>query len=163
MQLLQPSISALLSGLGSALYSALFRVSGGHAAIGVLAVSISQSAAIAKAQTIQLPAFQQRGVRTTVVVPDRGSITLGGFSATKQSRVRIAPPFMGPLAPTRALRSTRGVGNMQMSVWIHDFQAMDAAILSEGRPTVATKNLIPRSNESTHAEPRPKNRLPAGN
>ena len=79
LQLLQLSISALLSGLGSALCSALYRVSGRHAAIGVLAVSISQSAAIVKAQTIQLPAFQQRGVRTTVVVPDRGSITLGGF------------------------------------------------------------------------------------
>ncbi len=163
MQLLQPSISALLSGLGSALSSALFRVSGRHAAIGVLAVSIAQSAAIVKAQTIQLPAFQQRGVRTTVVVPDRGSITLGGFSAAKQSRVRIAPPFMGPLAPTRALRSTRGVGNMQMSVWTHDFQAMDAAILAEGRSTMATKNLILWPNKSTHAKPRPKNQLPAGN
>ena len=85
----------------------------------------------ATGQTIQLPAFQQRGLQTTVVVPDRGSISLGGFSGARQSRLRFAPPFFGPLAPSRALSGSRGVGNMQMRVWVHDLQAMDAAILTE--------------------------------
>ena len=56
-----------------------------------LSLCIAPVATVATGQTIQLPAFQQRGVRTTVVVPDRGSISLGGFSGLRQSRVRIAP------------------------------------------------------------------------
>ena len=133
------------------------------ATVGLLWMFIGLNAEVASAQTIQLPAFQQRGVRTTVVIPDRGSISLGGVSGTRQSRVRIAPPFLGPLAPTRAFRSSRGSGNMQMRVWVHDLQAMDAAILAEGDPTVATKNMNLKADTLAGRRPRPLDRIPAGN
>ena len=71
------------------------------ATVGLLWMFIGLNAEVSPAQTIQLPAFQQRGVRTTVVIPDRGSISLGGVSGMRQSRVRIAPPFLGPLAASQ--------------------------------------------------------------
>ena len=133
------------------------------ATFGLFWVLICVNAEVSRAQSIQLPAFQQRGVRTTVVTPDRGSISLGGVSGTRQSRLRIAPPFVGSLSPTRAFRSTRGIGNMQMRVWIHDMEAMDAAILAEGAPTVATENINLKSGTLAGRRPRPLNRIPAGN
>ena len=117
----------------------------------------------ASGQTIQLPAFQQRGVQTTVIVPDRGSISLGGFSGARQSRLRFAPPFFGPLAPSRAISGSRGVGNMQMHVWVHDLQAMDAAILTEASQAKVTPKKGRRSNSLASRKPKPLPRLPAGN
>ena len=133
------------------------------AAVALLWIFLGPSAEISRAQTIQLPAFQQRGVRTTVVIPDRGSISLGGVSGARQSRVRIAPPFLGPLAPTRAFRSSRGIGNMQIRVWVHDLQAMDAAILADGLPTVANGSINSQPRTLTRRKPRPMDRIPAGN
>ena len=133
------------------------------AAVGLVWVLIGLNAEVSRAQTIQLPAFQQRGARTTVVVPDRGSVSLGGVSGARQSRVRIAPPFMGPLAPTRAFRSSRGIGNMQMGVWVHDLQAMDAAILAEGHSTVAPRTMTLQPKTLASRKPRPLDRIPAGN
>ena len=151
MQLLQPSISAV------------FKLSGKNATIGVLGILMPLNAAMTQAQTIQMPALQRRAVRATLVVPNRGTINLGGVAGTGQSRMRIASPFVSPLTPTRSLNNNRGVGNMQTSVWIHDLQAMDAAILAEGHALAATKHFNPRSNKLTNPKPRPRNRLPAGN
>ena len=117
----------------------------------------------ATGQTIQLPAFQQRGVQTTVVVPDRGSLSLGGFSGARQSRLRFAPPFFGPLAPSRALSVSRGVGNMQIHVWVHDLQAMDAAILAEPSKAAARPKKGGRATSLVSRKPKPLPQLPAGN
>ncbi|OUT66951.1 MAG: hypothetical protein CBB70_01740 [Planctomycetaceae bacterium TMED10] len=133
------------------------------AAICSLLLSIVLTVRGATGQTIQLPAFQQRGLQTTVVVPDRGSISLGGFSGARQSRLRFAPPFFGPLAPSRALSGSRGVGNMQMRVWVHDLQAMDAAILTEASQAKVTPKKGGRANPLASRKPKPLPRLPAGN
>jgi hypothetical protein len=129
----------------------------------ILSLCIVLVGAVATGQTIQLPAFQQRGVRTTVVVPDRGSVSLGGFSGLRQSRVRIAPPFFGSFAPSRAGRSSRGVGNMQMRVWVHDLQAMDAAILAEAGQRASTPKAVTPPTSLASRKPKPRHRLPAGN
>ncbi|MDE0939999.1 MAG: hypothetical protein OSA43_08575 [Pirellulales bacterium] len=129
----------------------------------IVLVGIALVGAVATGQTIQLPAFQQRGVRTTVVVPDRGSISLGGFSGLRQSRVRIAPPFFGSLAPSRAGRSSRGVGNRQMRVWVHDLQAMDTAILAEAGQRASTSKAVTPPTPLASRKPKPRHRLPAGN
>ena len=129
----------------------------------ILSLCIVLVGAVATGQTIQLPAFQQRGVRTTVVVPDRGSISLGGFSGLRQSRVRIAPPFFGSLAPSRAGRSSRGVGNMQIRVWVYDLQAMDAAILVEAGQRASTPKAVTPPTSLASRKPKPRHRLPAGN
>ena len=129
----------------------------------ILSLCIVLVGAVATGQTIQLPAFQQRGVRTTVVVPDRGSVSLGGFSGLRQSRVRIAPPFFGSFAPSRAGRSSRGVGNMQMRVWVHDLQAMDAAILVEAGQRALTPKAVTPPTSLASRKPKPRHRLPAGN
>ena len=129
----------------------------------ILSLCIVLVGAVATGPTIQLPAFQQRGVRTTVVVPDRGSVSLGGFSGLRQSRVRIAPPFFGSFAPSRAGRSSRGVGNMQMRVWVHDLQAMDAAILAEAGQRASTPKAVTPPTSLASRKPKPRHRLPAGN
>ena len=129
----------------------------------ILSLCIVLVGAVATGQTIQLPAFQQRGVRTTVVVPDRGSVSLGGFSGLRQSRVRIAPPFFGSFAPSRAGRSSRNVGNMQIRVWVHDLQAMDAAILAEAGQRASTPKAVTPPTSLASRKPKPRHRLPAGN
>ena len=87
---------------------------------------------LAEGQTIQLPAFSQSGVYTTVLVPNGGSISVGGFSYMRQSRVRYAPPFFGNIFPNRSITSSRGAGQMTVNVWVHDLHAMDRALLAAG-------------------------------
>ena len=115
--------------------------------IALLVICLALTDSIATGQTIQLPIFEQRGIQTTAVVPHGGSISLGGFSGARQSR------------------NSRGVGNMQMSVWIHDLQAMDAAILAEAesKRTTGKKQWRSTAQTAVNRKPKPLYRLPAGN
>jgi hypothetical protein len=80
----------------------------------------------ADAQAVQLPTFHQFSVSTTVVVPDRGTSTLGGVrrSSTASSR-------FGPVRGSRANSVTHMAGGMRVAAQIHDFDAMDRAIVKE--------------------------------
>ena len=91
----------------------------------------SQSlASIALAQqptTVQLPTFRFFSVSTTVSVPDRGSTYLGGIGS---SGSRSTSRGIGPLA-NRAGAHDTGASGMSISATIHDFEAMDKALLAE--------------------------------
>jgi len=129
----------------------------------VVLLCIAFTVAVAEGQTIQLPTFGQTGVQTTVIVPDRGSVSLGGFAHSRQSRLRFAPPFFGRLSPNRAITASRGIGNMQMHVWVHDLQAMDQAILTKADRRKAGQQSVATQRPVTTGKPQPVHRLPPGN
>ena len=80
--------------------------------------------------TVQLPTFHVFTVQTTVSVPDRGGLALGGISRGADGRV-----MLGPLG-NRATASNRGAGGVSATATIIDNQDIDQAILASGRATV---------------------------
>ncbi len=77
------------------------------------------------AQTVQLPQFHLFGTSTTVLVPDRGSVLLGSVNRASSGRVE----FGNPLGRNVATGSDQSAANVRVSVYIHDFDAMDEALL----------------------------------
>jgi len=92
------------------------------------------------AQVVQLPTFQFFGISTTVSVPDRGSISLGGDASSSMSGFDYGFPGLGqmPIAGRpfghRAIASHTQTSGISVSAYIHDFEAMDESLLREGRP-----------------------------
>jgi hypothetical protein len=86
---------------------------------------------VTPAQVVQLPTFHQFTVSTTVVVPDRGSMVIGGIDRARESQVFAGPRWLGPLRSRgfgRELSSTRA----GVSATIIDHHEMDEALLSIG-------------------------------
>ncbi len=79
--------------------------------------------------TVQLPTYSFFGVGTSVSVPDRGSAYLGGVTRASSG----VSEFGVPLTPfrNRSFGSERSVANMSVSVYIHDFEAMEETILRQ--------------------------------
>lgn len=75
--------------------------------------------------TVQQPVVRTTSVGTTVSVPDRGRVFLGGVSSADSFRQNYGPLPSG---------TTRGFGlsggSMSASVYVIDLQAMDEAILN---------------------------------
>ncbi len=89
----------------------------------------STAAAQQQPTTVQLPELHQTSVNTTVSVPDRGSVLLGGSSSGMTGRVSSGlgqRPF-----GNSATNGTSGGGGMFVGAQIHDMQAMDEAILGQ--------------------------------
>lgn len=84
------------------------------------------SAAVSHAQiAVQQPVVRTTGVATTVSVPDRGSILLGGVSSAESARQSY-----GPLRTGTSRGYGLSSGSISASVQIIDLHAMDEAILS---------------------------------
>jgi hypothetical protein len=85
-------------------------------------------------QIIQQPVVQQFSTDTVVSVPDRGGAYLGGLGSAGAARREYGPLPWG----TAGGRFTSD-SSLDVSVYIHDFEAMDAALLAEptrdSRPT----------------------------
>lgn len=81
--------------------------------------------------TVQLPTYSFFTTNSTVSVPDRGSAYLGGVSRAASGRNE----FGSGLLPfrNRSFGTERSASNASVSVYIHDFEAMDEYLLS--RPT----------------------------
>lgn len=82
----------------------------------------------AQAQTVQLPTFQQFGVSTTVVVPDRGATSLGGVGRAAQGSNQFGFPGV---PGNRSSAAAASASRSSVSVQIHDFEAMDRALLDQ--------------------------------
>jgi hypothetical protein len=101
------------------------------AVAGVFGVAADRALA-QPATTVQLPTFHYFSVNTTVLVPDRGATYLGGVNYSSAGRTSRGIPGLGrPFTNTAMGRSTVG-GGMWVSAYIHDFEAMDAALLGQG-------------------------------
>jgi len=85
----------------------------------------------AQATTIQLPTFNFFTVNTTVEVPDGGSGFIGGLGSAAAGRTERGIPGLGFFPPlgNRATGSTGHAGGVSVSATIHDFDAMDRALL----------------------------------
>src|SRR5688500_11840365 len=84
----------------------------------------SNSPVAAQSLTVQQPVIDTFGVGTTVSVPDRGGMYLGGVGRAAEARsARGFPLRRGPLARSASSAS------LSTGVYIHDFEAMDAAVL----------------------------------
>lgn len=93
-------------------------------AIPVAAIMLIGQASFAQ-QAIQQPVVGTSSVSTTVSVPDRGTTFLGGVSSAQSGRSQYGPL---PVGPSSGL--TRQSTSMSVSVYIHDLQAMDEALLN---------------------------------
>ena len=99
------------------------------ALVGLLLLSGSAVAQSSGANiTLQLPAFSQFGVDTTVIVPDGGAASLGGNSAAAMDSRRF-----GPASPTRSFGAGRRASQAQVTARIHDPEQADAALRAAAR------------------------------
>jgi hypothetical protein len=89
----------------------------------------------APAQTVQLPTFSSTSVGTTVMVPDNGAAFLGGINRASTGRNEFGVPGLAiPGFQSRGIGQDMSATNIWATATIHDFDAMDQAILS-GAPT----------------------------
>lgn len=94
--------------------------------------------------TVQLPTFSFFGVGTSVSVPDRGSVYLGGVNRAATGMNEFGAPLM-PFR-NRSFGMERSASNMSVSVFIHDFDAMEEALLGgQAAPGTALAPRWPRS------------------
>lgn len=108
------------------------------------------------AQWVQLPTFHSFSVNTSVLVPDRGAVMLGGVNRSFHSRGRAGRPGMrlGPgalLAPASSFRTASASSStVSVNATIIDLQAMDAALLNEARASHATRPKVSIEGRTRH-------------
>ncbi len=104
--------------------------------ITVAAVTLNAAitASAQRATTVQLPTFSFFTVNTTVMVPDGGSAYLGGVGRASSGSTSRGLPGLGgsPLGGNRAIAGSVSAGGISISAKIHDFEAMDQALLNQG-------------------------------
>jgi hypothetical protein len=94
---------------------------------------------------VQLPTFSHFGVSTTVEVPDSGDGLVGGVDRAASGGSQIG----GPLSPWRAsgIGSQQGASSTHLVATIHDFEAMDQALLAQARGFGRAPGIeLPREN-----------------
>lgn len=120
------------------------------------------------ATAVQLPTFSFFSVGTSVLVPDRGATYLGGIgrasSAANSGGVPVLGklPFAGRPLTNRAIGHSVGASSVWVTATIHDFEAMDQALLAQptGRvlsstaqaavgQAVSGRILLPRRGDGT--------------
>jgi hypothetical protein len=92
-------------------------------------------AAAQQAATIQLPSYSSFGVSTTVSVPDRGSMSLGGVGRSSTGSTAFGPGF-GPRS--RAFGRQTSASSVTVHTTIHDFDAMDKQLLGQAKQSYAS-------------------------
>jgi len=89
-------------------------------------------AAPAQQVVVQQPVFQQFAVPTTVLVPDRGGAFLGGTGGVGQGQA-----VYGPMPMSRGTATGRSSSSVQVRAYVHDFRAMDEALLGTATPVAS--------------------------
>lgn len=96
--------------------------------------------------TLQFPTFSSFSASTSVAVPDRGSIVVGGVDRGAEGVLSQGVPGASHVPGASRLFRNQAVGrevgqsSAQVSVWIHDLRAMDEALLAEARSNRAAVN-----------------------
>lgn len=101
------------------------------------AITSLTMASIVDAQQIavQQPVVQNFSASTSVSVPDRGSAHLGSVGSASSGR-----SVSGPFRSGTSRGQDRQASSTSVHVYIHDFEAMDAALLAT--PTKATSSKL---------------------
>lgn len=92
----------------------------------LMVLAVPAYAQVIYEQTVQLPTFHYFGVQTTVVVPDRGSIPLGGVTYGGSTRTRF--DRVGPNYVYGQFNETLG---MSVGATIIDHNEIDRELLAE--------------------------------
>jgi hypothetical protein len=118
--------------------------------IGMLLAGLTSGS---QAQVVQLPTFRFFGISTTVSVPDSGGAYLGGISRSSRGGAeRRLPglsraPVVGRPFGNRGIAAATQTGGMSVHASIHDFEAMDKALIGKaGGGYLATDSI--RSSRS---------------
>lgn len=90
----------------------------------VIGMVVASRPCEAQQVVVQQPAFQQFAAPTTVLVPDRGAAFLGGTGGGFQAR-----DMRGPIPLGSARAGGAGASSVSTRVFVHDFRAMDEALL----------------------------------
>ena len=90
----------------------------------------------ARAQVLQLPVVSQFSIGTSVLVPDRGTVTLGSLSRSHYRSVRRGHPlrslpYLGRVSGNRARSQATRLSEVQVTASIIDHRALDQAVLAE--------------------------------
>lgn len=80
--------------------------------------------------TVQLPTFHVFGTSTTVIVPDRGSVYLGGVNRSAQGRNSLGVPLATGFG-NRGIGHASTAAGLSVSATIIDHDAIDRALLAE--------------------------------
>lgn len=94
----------------------------------MVVVLIVPAMARGQAVIVQQPVVQGFGAHTVVSVPDRGAAQLGGVSSAADFR-----SWRGFGRPGSYLSSSRSYSDAWATVYVHDLEAMDAALLEAAR------------------------------
>lgn len=81
---------------------------------------------LAQAVAVQQPVVRQFGLGTSVSVPDRGGVMLGGVDRAASGRSSYGPAWRGS-----SIGVERSSSSVSAHVFIHDLRAMDEALLRE--------------------------------
>lgn len=84
--------------------------------------------ALAQRVTVQQPTFRRFSIATTVVAPDRGAVQLGGLNSSRAGRQTLGSPLLPSADRGSAL--DQAASGVSVSAWIHDFAALDQAVLA---------------------------------
>ncbi|TWU28050.1 hypothetical protein [Bythopirellula polymerisocia] len=81
------------------------------------------NAQVTQVQTVQLPTFHYFGVSTTVVVPTRGTVSLGSIGGSTRTRFdRVG---------SRSVGTSAFAGGLSVSATVIDLAEMDREVLAE--------------------------------
>jgi hypothetical protein len=103
-------------------------------------LALAMPPAVARGQqvVVQQPQFEQFGASSTVLVPDRGATGLGGNGAAAASR-GTSGPIPGGTSRLGGMAASR----VETRAWVHDFEAMDRAILGAELPESSVSRRSP--------------------
>lgn len=82
---------------------------------------IASAQAVAQSEIV-VPTISVFNVATTVSVPDRGGMYLGGHRSASNTRTEFGPGF------GRGLASRASAADAGVRVWIHDFQELEESL-----------------------------------
>ena len=99
--------------------------------LALAAVVLLSAPSMCWGQTIQLPTFSYTTVSTSVLVPDRGSTSLGGFGGSSSGSNSLGlPGGAGPLFRSRSIVRSSGASNISVHVTIIDHRLWDDAVMA---------------------------------
>lgn len=96
----------------------------------VLSLRAGDLASAQQPAVVQLPSVSTFGVNTSVSVPDRGSVSLGGVGRSSRGSNSFGPGF---LPGNRSFGSSLTTSNTSVHATIHDFDALDRETLAKAQ------------------------------
>ena len=118
---------------------------------GLLVADLFTAAVHGQRVTVQLPTFRQFSMTTTVVVPDRGGVYLGGVNRVRRHAMSLGTPLFP--GRNRGRGGATAASGVSVQAWIHDLEAMDQAILNEW--AAASKSRSPQAQRNRVTLPKP--------